>query len=364
VRQVDVLVVGAGQAGLGTAYWLQRRSALKVLVVDAAEVGHSWTDRWDSLQLFTPRRFSGLPGMRFPKGPTPTPSRVEMADYLRTYAATMNLPVEVGTRVVRLSSDAEGFAAHSDTGVVRARHVVLATGPFHRPHVPEAGLGFDESVTQLHSRDYRCPDDVQTPEVLVVGGGNSAAQLAIELASSHDVTVSCPRPPWFLPEHPLGISMYWWTLLTGVLNASSGSRVSRYIRARGDAVVGTELRRLVRTGRVRLVPQRVVAGRGREATLADGTVVPVSTVLWCTGFLPATEWISVDGALDEHGGPLHDQGASPVAGLHWMGLPWQTRLNSSIIDGVDRDAERTVKRILLADARTGPPGYPAGVPPP
>lgn len=349
-RHVDVLVVGAGQAGLGTAYWLQRRSGLRVLVVDGAEIGRSWTGRWDSLRLFTPRRFSGLPGMRFPSGSTGSPSRLEMAEYLRAYAAAMHLPVEEGTRVERLCRDGRCFRATTPGGVISARHVVLATGPFSRPHVPAAGLGLDESVSQLHSSGYRGPDDVRTPEVLVVGGGNSAAQLAVELARSHDVTVACPRSPWFLPEHPLGISMYWWTLLTGVLNASKSSRVSRYVQSRGDAVVGTELRDLVRTGRVRLVPQRVVAGQGREVTLADGAVLPVSTVLWCTGSVPETGWIAVEGALDEHGRPVHDRGASPVAGLHWMGLPWQTRLNSSIIDGVDRDARRTVERILLAEA--------------
>ena len=364
MRHVDVLVVGAGQAGLGTAYWLGRTNALRVLVLDGAEPGQTWLDRWDSLQLFTPRRFSGLPGLPFPKGPAQSPSRVEMAAYLKAYAARFALPVETGTRVVHLGRDAEGFLASTDTGPVRARHVVIATGPFHRPYVPEAGQELDPSVHQLHSYDYRRPGDVPTQEVTVVGGGNSAAQLAVELAATHEVTVACPRAPWFLPENPLGVSMYWWTLLTGILNASSNSRVARYIQGRGDAVVGTELRHLVRTGRVRLVTERVVAGRGRELTLAGGTVLPVSTVLWCTGFLPDTSWIDLDGALDDQGRPVHDAGASPVSGLHWMGLPWQTRLNSSIIDGVDRDARRTAARIVQAGVRDGSPGYPAEVPPP
>lgn len=354
VREVDVLVIGAGQAGLGTAYWLQRRGDLEVLVLDAAPVGQSWIDRWDSLQLFTPRRFSALPGLRFPKGPTRSPSRTEMARYLRAYVDRFGLPVETGVRVHRLTTGPSGFCAETSAGVVHARHVVLATGPFHVPFVPGAGAQLDPSVTQLHSYDYRRPDDVPPGRVLVVGGGNSAAQLAVELAATHDVTVASPGEPWFLPEDVLGVSMYWWTLLTGVLNAAADARVSRYVRRRGDAVVGRQLRELARSGRVRLLPHRVVAGHGDQVELADGTRVPVSTVLWCTGFRPDTAWVEVEGAVDGDGAPRHHEGASPVAGLHWMGLPWQTRLNSSIIDGVDRDARRTARRILAALASAQP----------
>ena len=346
--EVDVLVVGAGQAGLGVAQRLRRQQHLSVLVLDAHPVGHTWRERWDSLQLFTPRRFSRLPGLRFPAGPTRSPSRLEMADYLQQYAVRFALPVRTGVQVQRLTGSGGGFLARTTAGDLVARQVVLATGPFRRPHVPEASGGLDPSVRQVHSSAYRRPQDLPPGEVLVVGGGNSAAQLALELAATHDVTVASPGEPWFLPEDLLGVSTYWWTLLTGVLNAGADARVSRYVRRRGDAIVGTRLRELVRQGRVRLLASRVVRGDGRRVHLADGTVVPVSTVLWCTGFRPDTGWIDVDGALDADGAPVHDQGASPVPGLHWMGLPWQTRLNSSIIDGVHRDARALARRVLAA----------------
>lgn len=347
-REVDVLVIGAGQAGLGTAYWLRRNRGLRALVVDATDIGQSWLERWDSLTLFTPRRFSSLPGLRFPDGPGRNPSRTEMADYLQSYAHRFDLPVETGVQVQRLTARRSGFVALTSIGSVHAAHVVLATGPFHRPNIPTAASGLDPAVTQLHSYGYHDPGDVPSGPVLVVGGGNSAAQLALELAATHPVTIASPETPWFLPENVLGVSLYWWMLLTGVLNAASSAWAPRYIRRRGDAIIGRQLRELIRGGRVRLHPHRVVSAEGRQVRLADGSSLTVSSVLWCTGYRPDTSWIQIAGATDAAGTPLHHHGASPVPGLHWMGLPWQTRLNSSIIDGVDRDARRTVRHIQRA----------------
>ena len=342
--EVDVLVVGAGQAGLGTAAWLARRGVSDVLVVDAAEVGDSWLRRWDSLQLFTPRRFSRLPGLPFPAGPTGTPSRSEMAAYLRGYAAHGGLRVRTDTRVTRLSRDAGGFRAETAAGGLRARQVVLAGGPSALPRVPAAAGLLDRSVCQLHSSAYRRPDDVPPGEVLVVGAGNSAAQLAVELSATHRVTVLGPEPR-YLPERVAGVSVYWWLLLSGVLNAGSGSPLGRVLRRRGDAVVGRDLPRLEAAGRLRRLTGRVTSARGDRVVLADGSELRVSTVLWCTGSTPDTGWVDVPGALGPDGEPLHRRGASPVPGLHWMGLAWQTRVNSSIIDGVDRDARRTAARV-------------------
>ncbi|TFV63530.1 FAD-dependent oxidoreductase [Geodermatophilus sp. DF01-2] len=353
---LDVLVIGAGQAGLGTAYHLQRAGVRDVLVLEAGEVGQSWLDRWDSLQLFTPRRFSQLPGLRFPPGPAPTPSREEMAGYLRDYARRWGLPVRTGTPVRRLTRDGRAFCAETPAGPVRARHVVVASGAFRRPHVPAAAG--DLAVPQLHSADYRTADDVLPGPVLVVGGGNSAAQLAVELSATHDVTVAAGREPHYLPERTLGVSLYDWLLVSGLLNADRDAWASRRIRARGDAIVGRELQRLRRRGVIRVLPHRVVAASGTRVELSNGSAEEVASVLWCTGFAPDTGWVDVPGALDGDGTPRHDRGASPVPGLHWMGLPWQTRVNSGLVDGVDRDARRTAHRI--ASALSAEPSSPAG----
>jgi putative flavoprotein involved in K+ transport len=344
-RHLDVLVVGAGQAGLGTAYRLTRETGLRVLVVDRASIGHSWVDRWDSLVLFTPRRFSGLPGMRLAGARSGHPARLEVADYLRRYAQRFSLPVRTGVEVRRLVATDGRFTAETSQGLLHARHVVVATGPFARPYVPPVAAGLDPDVTQLHAGSYRRPSDLPAGDVLVVGGGNSAAQLAVELAATHPVTVASRRPPWFLPESVLGVDLYWWLFLTGMLNARSDSRVSRTVRERGDPVIGTQLRELSRAGQLRQVPHAVVGTQDGRVRLADDRLLEVSSVLWCTGFRPDTSWVDVPGALDDDGAPVHEAGASPVPGLHWMGLPWQTRLNSSLIDGVDRDARALVRRI-------------------
>ena len=345
VRSVDVLIIGAGQAGLGTAYWLRSITGLRVQVIDQNAVGSSWLRRWDSLRLFTPRRFSGLPGMRFPAG-TDFPDKGEVAEYLRSYAERFALPVETGHQVRRLWKSGDLFHARTDTVEFRARHVVLAAGPFSRPNLPPASAWLDAGVFQLHSAAYGRPGDIPGEEVVVVGGGNSAAQLAVELAHTHRVTVISPGPPWYLPVRLLGVDLYWCLYLTGMLNASASSAISRYVRRRRDSIVGTGLRREIRTGRVRLITGRVTGAHGRDLALSDGSKVRVHNVLWCTGHRPSLTWVDLPEALDDEGEPVHHCGVSPVPGLHWMGLPWQTRLNSSIIDGVDRDAHATAARIL------------------
>ena len=353
---VDVLVVGAGQAGLGTGYWLARRTDLSFLIIDGDErVGDSWRRRWDSLVLFTPRRFSSLPGTPMPRGPGEYANKDQTADYLAGFADSQGLPVRLHTRVLALEPDgAGGFVADTTTGSIRARHVVVASGPYRTPFVPDDADGLDPSVVQLHSSAYRNPGDLPGKEVLVVGAGNSAAQLAVELAASRRVTVAAPGGMWFLPARVLGVSLYWWLWLTGILNGPSGSPVSRMVRARGDGIIGRDLQSLVAAGTVRMLTERVCGAEGRAVLLADGTQVRADAVLWCTGFRPDHAWLRVPGALDEQGRPVHHAGRSPMPRLHWVGLPWQTRLNSGIIDGVDRDAREAVRRIMAEQARTRP----------
>src|SRR5919112_65632 len=167
----DVLVVGAGQAGLAMAWHLARRG-LRYLLIDAApEVGHSWRTRWDSLTLFTSARYDGLPGEDFPGAPDSYPSKDQVADYLAGYADRHAFPILTGTRVTRLVPYDGGLAAHTAQGVVYARRVVVATGAFQVPVLPNIDGSF--SVPAVHSSEYRRPTDLPQGRVLVVGGGNS-----------------------------------------------------------------------------------------------------------------------------------------------------------------------------------------------
>ncbi len=303
--------------------------------------------------LFTPSRFSSLPGTPMPRSPGEYASKDETADYLADYAGRQGLPVRPRTRVLGLDQDgAGGFIADTTTGSIRARHVVVASGPYSTPFVPDATDDLDPSVAQLHSSAYRHLSDLPGKDVLVVGAGNSAAQLAVELAANRRVTVAAPGGMWFLPARVLGISLYWWLWLSGILNGRSRSRVSRLVQARGDGIIGRDLQSLVAAGTVRMVKERVCGAQGRVVLLSDGTEVPTDAVLWCTGFQPDYGWLRVPGAVDEHGRPAHNAGRSPVPRLHWVGLPWQTRLNSGIIDGVDRDAREAVRRIAAEQARS------------
>lgn len=347
VPVLDVLVIGAGQAGLATGFWLQRLApGLSVMLAEAAPaVGQTWRDRWDSLVLFTPRAYSALPGLPFPDGPTGSPTRLEMADYLQAYAEHFALPVRLGMRVEQVRAAAGGFAVLTSQGPLTARHVVVANGPFHDPYVPAATVALGPGVRQLHSYDYHRPADAPGPRVAVVGGGNSAAQLALELLGSRQVTWVTPGPPWFVPDHILGITSYWWMKRLGILSADADGRVSRYVRRRGDAVFGRQLVGPIERGELAVRSSPVVGGTAGALLLEDGSDVPVDTVLWCTGFHSRYDWLDVPGALGSSGAPEHTRGASPVAGLHWMGLPWQRALDSSIVHGVDADARRCVERI-------------------
>ncbi|KRF31151.1 NAD(P)/FAD-dependent oxidoreductase [Yonghaparkia sp. Soil809] len=344
---VDVVVVGGGQAGLGMGYRLREAGIPFVIVDERDRVGDVWRERWRSLVLFTPRRFAALPGSALPSSTAYYPSKDEIADYLAQYAAEHELPVVPRARASAVRREGEEFVVETARGTVRARSVVIATGPFQYPRVPRVGAKLAATVAQRHSSAYRAPEDLPLGRTAVVGGGNSAAQLAVELAATREVTMVAPAPPWFIPERILGISVYWPLSLLGILDSPAESRISRYIHSRGDGILGTEAKRAVRAGRLALRTSRVVDAEPTALVLADGTRLEVDAVLWATGFRTHYPFVQVDGALTEQGAPRHTAGVSPAPGLFWIGLPWQSRLDSSILHGIAADS-----RDLLVAVRT------------
>ena len=342
----DVLVIGGGQAGLGIGYYLKRSCKTFVIVDASTRTGDPWRQRWDSLELFTPRPFAALPGLKVSKKYQYYPLKDEIADYFESYVHTFELPIIHDTRITKLTKSNGVFSADTASGVIQARQVVIANGPFHKPFIPDCAKHLAPIVWQLHSLDYKNSSQVPNGNVLVVGGGNSGAQLAMELSKTHAVTIATSGAPWFLPSQILGISVYWFFYMFGALRSDKDSKLSKYVRRRGDGIIGKELQTLVRAKKVNLITYKLTDCSGANVQFKNGTSITVDNILWATGFMPDYSWVDVDGATDTKGLPMHKAGVSPIEGLYWLGLPWQRKLNSSIINGVAQDAKYVFKRIM------------------
>jgi putative flavoprotein involved in K+ transport len=213
----DVIVVGAGQAGLALGYFLARQGRRFVILEAADAVGAAWRSRWDSLLLFTPRRYDSLPGLAFPGDPDGYPTRDEVIAYLEQYATTFELPIELNAPVRSLSKDGDCFIVGLDGKRIEADEVVVATGPFQVPRVPALAGRLSSDVFQTHGTGYRRPSDVPEGTVLVVGGGNTGFQIAKELSATHQVHVAISSRQTPLPQRLLGRALFWWLTKTGLI---------------------------------------------------------------------------------------------------------------------------------------------------
>ena len=293
VESVQTVVIGGGQAGLAVSHELSERG-LPHVVLDAGErVGDSWRRRWDSLRLFTPAKYDGLPDLPFPGGPWSFPGKDDVANYLETYALEMDLPVRLRTRVDRLESQpGGGFTAHLGAEAITSDNVVVATGTRGRtPHVPEFAGALAQSIRQLHSTEYRRPSQLSTGSTLVVGASHSGCEIAYEVAEHLPVTL-CGRYTGNEPFAPgSGPDQIFTPLMVLVANhvltrrTPPGRKVMRYVRGphHGAPTARIKRRHLVERG-VRWLEQRVTGvSEAGKPVLADGTVLDMTTVIWCTG---------------------------------------------------------------------------------
>ena len=340
---LDVMVIGAGQAGLALGWHLAQQSYRFLLVDAAPELGHTWRSRWDSLRLFTPAQYDALPGMPFPAPVDTYPTKDQVADYLAAYAARFQLPVLPNTAVTRLHRSAQRFTVDTTQGTLRARQVVVATGPFQRPVITPAAAGLGDAVVQLHSADYRNPDQIPEGPVLVVGAGNSGLQIAEELSERHAVSLAVGAQPPQLPQRLLGRDLFWWMTRLGVLGKTADSRLAKRVRARGDLVIGSSCKALARRG-VTLRPRLTSASTG-GVTFADGSCLTPRTVIWATGFRSDYSWIDVPGVCSD-GQVSHRRGVTEVPGLYFLGLPWQHTRGSALLGFVKDDAAWLAAEVL------------------
>lgn len=353
-ERVETLVIGAGQAGLAAGQFLSRRG-FPFLVLDANErVGDQWRRRYDSLRLFSPARWDGLPGKAFPAPGWDYPTGRQMADHLESYVAWFGLPVRTGTRVDRLMPAGDGsddFVAIAGDARIRARQVIVATGATTVPNVPGVAGRLDPAIRQLHSSEYRNASQLGDGPVLVVGLGHSGADIALEVARNHR-TILSGTPHGELPFRVFDTRWRARVFLPLLGFAESyvltiNTPIGRKAAARSRVVPAplTRVRRadLARAG-VEHHASRVEGARGGLPVLEDGTVLDVANVVWCTGFRPDYTWIEPP-VVGADGWPIERRGISPVAGLYFLGVPFQYGVASTLIDGAARDAEYVVDRI-------------------
>jgi putative flavoprotein involved in K+ transport len=358
-ERVQTIVIGGGQAGLSVGYHLARRG-LPFLILDANErVGDAWRKRWDSLRLFTPARYDGLAGMPFPAAPHAFPTKDEMADYLEAYAARFGLPVRTGVRVERLSKDGDRFALDAGGRRFEAENVVVAMANWQKPRVPAFAQEIDARVVQLHSSEYRNPSQLNEGGVLVVGAGNSGAEIALEAARDHATWLS-GRDPGNIPFDIDGalarfllvrlvLRVLFHRVLT--LDTPMGRKMRPKILAHGMPRLRIRQKDLAAAG-IERVPRTVGVRDGLPA-LGDGRVLDVANVVWCTGYQAGFSWIDLP-VLDE-GGPMHERGiVASEPGLYFIGLTFLYAASSSMIHGVGRDADR-IAGAIAARARAAQP---------
>lgn len=344
--EIPVLVIGAGQAGLATGYHLAR-AGIGYRIIDAnRRVGDSWRQRYASLELFTPRWMSALPGLAVDGEPDGFSTGDAFANYLENYAQTFDIPVENLVRATRLGRGVGGgLDVETSAGeVIRAGRVVITTGGFQQPVVPTLASGFDGSVASFTTATYRWPAQIEPGTVLVVGDGATGRDIAAELAPTRLVLLATGRSRKLLPEKIFGRSTWWWLSRLGLMGASSASSIGRLMR-RADPFPDRDrgIGALRRKG-VRIKP-RLVGAQGNLASFADGSTEPVSSVVWAVGYRDDTDWVDIPGASVDRSF-IHARGISPVEGLFFVGRPWQRNRASALVHGAGADAAEIVKAMV------------------
>lgn len=356
----ETVIIGAGQAGLCAGHHLARQNRQFVILDGSRRIGDNWRSHWDSLRLYSPARYDGLPGMRFPAPGWSFPGKDQVADFLEAYARRFRLPVRTETRVQRVTRDGDGYAVTTADGLLLAENVIVATGTFGRtPYVPGFAARLDPAIRQLHSSEYRNQAQLRDGPVLVVGASHSGADIAYESAGGH-ATMLCGRDTGQIP-FPLESRVMrvlfplLWLLADHVLTTRTpiGRKLRPEIRTHGGPLLRVRAPDLAAAG-VERVTARTTGVQDGMPVLEGGRVLDVANVVWCTGFRQNFDWIDLP-VFREDGWPQEEAGIVPGSpGLYFTGLAFQRAFSSMLIGGAGRDAEIVVDH-LVARARAALP---------
>ena len=349
-ERVNTIVIGGGQAGLAAGYCLAKRGVPFLILDRNRRIGDAWRNRWDSLRLFTPARYNALPGLRFPAPGDSFPTKDAMADYLESYARYFQLPVQTSVKVDRLSQKAEGFVIEAGSLLFEAENVVIAMANYQQPRLPAFAKDLDPSIRQLHSHLYRNPSQLQIGAVLVVGVGNSGADIGIEVARTH--------PTWLAGKEnghiPYRIESFFGRNILFrvirfighrvlVLNTPIGRKQRANFLHRTPPLIRVKPEDLNAAGIQRVA--RVTGVKDGMPMLEDSRTLDVKNVIWCTGFTPGFSWIDLP-VFDDIGDPVHSRGiVRSVPGLYFVGLQFLYSMTSATVHGVGRDADHIAKAV-------------------
>jgi putative flavoprotein involved in K+ transport len=347
----ETVVIGGGQAGLAVGYHLHRHDLPFLILDENGRIGDVWRRRWDSLRLFTPAAYSGLPGMPFPGPRSAYPTKDETADYLEEYAERFELPVRAGVKVGRLSADEGGFRVAFGDDHLYAENVVVATGAYQDPRMPSFSSQLDNNIVQLRSTEYRNRDQLREGGVLVVGAGNSGAEIAIDIAGHHRVWLSGPdtgQEPTRAGSIPdrLLTPIIWLGATRLTVSTPPGRKLrDHFLDPPRGIPLGRVRRKDIAAAGIERVPRTIGVSNGHPV-IEDGRVLEVSNVIWCTGFTPNYDWIDLSIAT-HNGVPVHNRGiVESRPGLYVIGLLFLYSLSSALLGGVGRDAEYIVDHIV------------------
>lgn len=341
----DCIVIGGGQSGLASAYHLQKEKLNFVILEAGATTSGSWTDYYDSLVLFSPARYSSLPGFRFPGDLDRYPSKAEVIEYLQQYADYFSFPIELLTVVERVTLEKSVFNIYTSEGTVyQSKSVIAATGSFRSPYIPQIeGIDLFKGK-YIHVKEYKNVLPYTGMRVVVVGAGNSAVQIAYELSKVANVSLAARTPVKFAKQRLLGKDLHFWLKLSGFdrlpLGKYFGEPKVRSVLDDGMYVEAIskgqfEQREMFK----RFTEQGVVWGNGEHEK--------IDAVIFATGYKPQYKYLDQLGPEFKMGKRPSQKGgiSQTVQGLYFVGLSWQYAHDSATLRGVGADARYVVKHL-------------------